>query len=579
MIHIKNICLSFGHQDIFDNISCTINSSDKIGLVGANGTGKSTLLKIIAKQQSVDSGSVAHTTKKIGYLPQEVVLTSTKTILEYVVESIKIDDETQIEAEKAEAKKILMGLGFSLKQMEQSIPTLSIGWKMRLLLGQLLIQKADFYLLDEPTNHLDIVTKQWLLKFLQRASFGYILVSHDKYFLNRACLKILELENANLIVYQGNYDLHKQQKEERLKIEFAAYEQQQKEISRKKRTIERFRAKATKAKMAQSMEKSLAKIELIKAPQSQQKISFSFPQPTTANRIVLQVNAVAHSFENKKIFESVNFEIERREKIALVAANGIGKTTLLSLVSGSLKLQQGSILVGDKVQLGIFEQNQDVALDTEKTVLETIQDGTQAITTKEIRSLLGSFMFSGDTVDKKVGVLSGGEKNRISMLKILVHNNNMLILDEPTNHLDIQSKEVLLEALKKYTGTILFVSHDQDFINRLATKIIELSQNGTRVYQGNYDDYLSQKDPQEEDKKRTKKNTTSSQKGQFEQRKELRRLENKIEKTEKKIKKLSDELETLTYGTYEFDKTYKILLEKQKTCQEDLKEWETLHDA
>ena len=581
MIYIKNLSLSFGQQDIFKNINCTINAHSKVGLVGANGSGKSTLLKIIAQQELPDDGFATVTSnKKLGYMPQEIVLNSEETILNHAFISIGEIEDTEKERVKSEIKRVLTGLGFSIDQMQHSVNTLSVGWKMRLFLGELLLKKADFYLFDEPTNHLDIVTKEWLLTFLQRAHFGFMLVSHDRYFINTLSSKIFELENGNLTIYQGNYDKYRKQKAENFERLKTSYEQQKKEMAQKKRTIERFRASASKSKMAKSMERALNKIEIIELPPSLHDVNFSFPPTTKANRIVLTAKNISHSFGDKQIFKNVSMEIERGEKVAIVAANGVGKTTLLNIISGSLPLQHGTKKLGDRVKLGIFEQNQEVILDPEKTIIETVESEAQNITSKEIRSLLGCFLFSGKTVDKKIKVLSGGEKNRVSMSKLLAQDTNVLILDEPTNHLDIQSKEILLKGLKKYSGTILFVSHDQDFINNLATRIIELTPNGASEYHGNYEDYLVQK---KNTRINSKENTESnnqenkvSQKEAHEARRIISKLEHKLTRIEQKMIKLSEQLEGLEYGTEKFKKIYDDLIKKEKEQDAVFEELEKL---
>ena len=584
MIQIKSLCLSFGAQKVFNNISFLINGHEKIGLVGLNGSGKSTLLKIIAKQQEPDSGSVQRTSnKKIGYMPQEVVLTSTKSVVDEVMSAIVIYDETETEATRAEAKKMLMGLGFSLYQMDQLVSDLSVGWRMRVVLAQLLMQKADFYLFDEPTNHLDIVTKEWFLNFLKKAPFGFLLVCHEPYFLDHVCTSILELEHGNGTSYKGNYSSYIHQKSERRAAMESAYVQQQKIIERKKETIARFKASASKASSAKSMQKSLEKIDLIELPPDNKKVDFKLPPILPSGRIVATISNVQHAFDSKKIFNNISFTVERNEKIALIAANGVGKTTLLNVIMGKYALQGGTITFGNDVSSAFFEQDQVRALDPEKTVFETMQHSATKATDLAIRSMLGSFLFTKDLIHKKTKVLSGGERNRLSMARVLLQQANFLILDEPTNHLDISSKEILLDALVQYKGTILFVSHDQGFINNLATHIIELTPNNAYKYNGNYDEYLTQKQfVEQEVEPITQKHSAPVQqkvkhsKDSSEHTKEVRRLEMQIDKLEKDINKLSEELGYHEYGTDEFTSRYEQIEALQRKHKIVLADWEEI---
>jgi ATP-binding cassette, subfamily F, member 3 len=581
MIRVENLCLDFGTQKVFNNISFLLNGNEKIGLVGLNGTGKSTLLKIIAGQQEPDKGIVQKSGhKKIGYMPQEVVLISTRSVVEEIMHSIEIYDETQVESMRAEAKRILMGLGFSTSQLEQPVNDLSVGWRMRVILAQLLMQKADFYLFDEPTNHLDIVTKQWFLNFLKQAKFGFMLVCHERYFLDNVCQSILELEHGNGTQYKGNYSSYLAQKEQRKQALQAAYTQQQKEITQKQMIIDKFKA-GTRSTAAKSMQKQLNKIERIELPPDIKKVDFKLPQVEQPGRTVVTVNNVAHAFEDKKIFNNVTFEIERNEKVAIIAANGVGKTTLLNIIMGKYKLQHGKINLGHNVNPAFFEQDQVSALNPEKTIFETMQEGAPKVTDLVIRNMLGSFLFTKDLINKKTKVLSGGERNRLSMAKVLLQKANFLILDEPTNHLDIPSKEILLDALKQYQGTILFVSHDQEFINELATHIIELTPSGAFKYTGNYNDYLNHKQFIENQEKETNKANSNSVKDKpkqnnFEQKKEIRRLENQIEKTEKEIAQLSKELENYQYGSPQFNERYERIGELNKKYKLLMADWEKL---
>lgn len=528
MINAYNITLNFGGQKIFNALSFVCGAHDRVGLVGRNGSGKSTLLKVIAGQQRLDEGSVSIIRgRNIAYLPQDVVLQSDKSILDETCTAFKDISELQQEqkrleeeletstdstdlleqyahvceqllhsdadAMQAEAKKILIGLGFKQDQFNDPVATLSGGWKMRITLAKLLLQKADFYLLDEPTNHLDIVAQEWFLQFLKSASFGFMIVCHDRYFLNELCTSILELENGKGTFYNGNYASYERQKEHNLALLEAAFATQQKEIKQKTETIERFRAKANKAAMAQSMIKALDKIERIEIPPRLAEIHFTFPPVQQAGRVVLTVNDVAQSFKNKKIFEHVSCEIERGMKVAIIAANGVGKTTLFNIIIGKLPVQHGTIHYGHNVHAAIFDQDQTQSLDMDRTILENLLGSAPTTTEQKVRAFAGSFLLGKDAIDKKIKVLSGGEKNRVGMIKVLLQNANLLLLDEPTNHLDIQSKDILLKALQSYQGTMLFVSHDHDFVTHLATDILELRADGATMYHGNYELYLYRK--------------------------------------------------------------------------------------
>jgi ATP-binding cassette subfamily F protein 3 len=612
MITLQNISLSFGEQTVFDSISYNIDKSDRLGLVGLNGSGKSTLLKAIAGHMEVDSGVISiQKNCTIGYMPQEVVLHSNKSIFEETFSAFEeintlllrekkleknLDDERiksacsimieqyarlqeelmhhDVEKAKIDTKKILAGLGFD--DIEKPISSLSVGWKMRVVLAKLLLQKADFYLFDEPTNHLDIVAKDWFLQFLKTSSFGFVLVCHDRYFLENACKKIVEIEHGELTTYDGNYSVYEKQKEKNIGEREAAAERQKKDIERKMKTVERFRASASKAKMAQAMLKKIKKIEPIKVAQKSKTMSFSFPPVERSGKVVLTVENLSHNFDEKRVFSDVSFEIERGERVAIVAPNGVGKTTLFNIITGKLQKQFGEIRFGYRVFPAFFEQEQDKVLGAENTVLQEVESGCRDSETRAlVRKFLGAFLFSGEEVDKKIRVLSGGEKNRVAMTKVLLQHANFLLLDEPTNHLDIQSKGILVNALKQYEGAMLFVSHDRDFLDKLSTRILELRSDGVTSYYGNYESYLYQKSEHSVDKQKvTKKVKVKNNKTEYEERKKINKLEKKIERLEQKIEALNKKLESFKYGTKDFELVYRQLLETQKTLEESMEEWE-----
>lgn len=627
MINGYNVCLEMVEQVIFDDISFVFDHNQRIGLVGRNGSGKSTLLKVIAGKQQLDEGSVSiQKNKSIAYLSQDVVLNSDKSIIEETYTSfahiaVLLEEQKAIEAQldnaddldelleryaivcekllhidqegmRAEAKKVLMGLGFKSEQFDESVATLSVGWKMRIVLAKLLLQKADFYLFDEPTNHLDIVAKEWFLQFLKRAPFGFVLVCHDRYFLNQLCTEIFELERGKGKLYVGDYNHYETQKAHDEALLEMQYKNQQREIKQKTETIERFKAKASKAAMAQSMLKALDKVERIELPPKSPDINFNFPPLQQSGSVVLTVEDVAHSFGSKEIFKNVSFEVQKGQKIALVASNGVGKTTLFNLIAQKLPLGSGKITVGYNVSSAVFDQDQTAALMMDKTILENITEFCPKATEQKIRAFAGSFLFTKDSINKKVGVLSGGEKNRVGMIKVLLQNANLLLLDEPTNHLDIQSKDILLTALQAYQGTILFVSHDQDFVNKLATDIVELSVDGAKEYQGNYELYLYQKQQeaqrsqQQQDttlsKKMNDKKESSSAKAvvDIQQKKmlsssELKALERTVQKLEHEISKVENSFAELTFGSAQFNAAQKKLADLKKELEVALAAWES----
>lgn len=615
MIKIDQATLNFKTQTVFDEISLTINPSQKIGLVGANGAGKSTLLKILAGQQHFDSGRVnvsGGTT--IAYLPQEITLNSVKTVLaealtvfrdypawqreQELEQLLKSDPDNQTYGAEfaqivsqlhdhdfaqsvAETKQILMGLGFTEQQFSQTVDTLSVGWRMRISLAKLLLQKASFYLFDEPTNHLDLIAKTWFLKFLEQADFGFLLVCHDRAFLEQACDQIIELANSKATIYHGNYSQYLVQKEENLERLQSAYDRQQKELAHKRAIADRFKAKASKAKMAQSILKKLDKVEVIELPNANRKIAIQLPTPPSAGRIALTVKGVGHSFGNKRIFQNVNFEIESGQKVALIAPNGTGKTTLFNLICRKLNLQTGVITPGHNVVPAIFEQDQNIALDHRKIIFDEVKYNCPNVTDQAIRTMLGGFLFSNADAYKPINVLSGGEKNRVSMVKVLLSNANLLLLDEPTNHLDIPTKEILLEALKSYKGTILFVSHDHDFVNQLATHTAFLTPDAAHLYEGSYEDYLSQQEgnlSKSKSGKLAKNVDNAAADASYDLRKQSRNLERQIERLEQDIAQLEEGYADLEYGTPEFDQqTVKVNNVKRKLAQ-IMQEWESLQE-
>ncbi|MDF2577121.1 MAG: ATPase component of transporter with duplicated ATPase domain [Chlamydiales bacterium] len=630
MIQLNHITLSLGLRTIFDDLNCSIPTSKRIGLVGRNGAGKSTLLKVINKQQEIDSGHILLSKQlRIAYMPQESILNSNKTImaeaLSHVGNWIALEQElaalelldtlsldqmqhyallhqelANIDRNKIQSKveSVLLGLGFVAEQFEQCVQELSVGWKMKLLLAKLLLQEADFYLFDEPTNHLDIVSKQWFLEFLKNSESGFLLVTHDRYFLDQICEMTIEIDQGKAYTFQGNYTEYLKYKAEQKELKLQAMEQQQKEIAKKQAVIERFRFKASKAKMVQSMVKALDKVERITCDSDLPEVHFSFPAAQPSGKSVIKTSQLSYAFDQKQIFKNISFEIERGEKVAIIAPNGAGKTTLFNLIIGKYPLQQGQVLFGHNVTYAIFEQDQTQVFNPNHTILEEVISRTPGVPELSIRNFLGAFLFPGDDVYKKIGVLSGGEKNRVAIVCVLLQKANFLLLDEPTNHLDLVTKEILMRALQQFEGTVLYVSHDQDFLNETATQLLELTPKGILHYPGNYESYLwykrSQASAQTIEATKPKAQTavskqehtkfeptftgTSSQKEIYLLKKELTQVETRIDRLEKELTKFTNHFETLNYGTTDYQQALTKVEELQKLLQVEMTRWEEIQE-
>jgi ATP-binding cassette, subfamily F, member 3 len=537
MIQLSGAGKRFGHKLLFENTDWLITPRDRIGLVGGNGTGKSTLMKVLAGLDSFDYGSliVAKGTTA-GYLPQDGLSLSGRTVfaecmavftelhamereLETLTHQISELDHASPEyadvadryhslehefrtrdgySIEAEVGRVLMGLGFRKEDWERQTDEFSGGWQMRLALAKLLLQKPNLLLLDEPTNHLDLEARNWLEEYLHDYPYALVLISHDRYFLDVVVNKIAEIWNKRFWFYTGNYDKFLTQKTARNEQLQAAYKNQRDRIEQLEVFINRFRYQATKAKQVQSRIKELEKIERIEVPPEEKTIHFSFPQPKPSGRIVAEFEGVAKSYAKadggeKEVFRDVNFLIERGDRIALVGVNGAGKSTLIKLLAGTEAATRGEFRLGHNVQADYFAQDQYKELDADARMIDDLGNASPGSTQTELRSLLGCFLFSEDDVFKKIGVLSGGERGRYALLRLLLHPANFLLLDEPTNHLDMRAKDVLLDALMKYTGTVVFVSHDRYFIDKLATRVFEIGEGKVEVYPGNYEDYLWRK--------------------------------------------------------------------------------------
>ncbi|HTS75836.1 MAG TPA: ABC-F family ATP-binding cassette domain-containing protein [Bryobacteraceae bacterium] len=532
MIQLQAAGKRFGHKLLFENCDWLITPKERTGLVGANGTGKTTLLKILAGMESLDYGTLSMQRGITqGYLPQDGLSLSGRTIfaecmnvfsdlreMEKELETLHhklaeldpdgaeysaaadrlhhIDTEFRNRdgyAIEAQVGTVLDGLGFRKEDWERRTEEFSGGWQMRIALAKLLLQKPNMLLLDEPTNHLDLEARNWLEEYLSNYPYAYVLISHDRYFLDVTVNKTVEIWNKQVHFYSGNYDSYLRQKEERRSQLEAAYRNQRERIEQLEAFINRFRYQATKAKQVQSRIKELEKIERIEIPPDEHTIHFSFPQPKPSGRIVAEFKDVAKSYGAKHVFSGANFIIERGDRIALVGINGAGKSTMIKLLAGTEPLTSGSYTLGHNALPDYFAQDQYKELDPEARMLDDLSNASRSATLTELRTLLGCFLFSEDDVFKRIGVLSGGERNRYALARMLLAPSNFLLLDEPTNHLDMRAKDVLLEALSRYSGTVVFVSHDRYFIDKLATRVFEIEDGHVHVFPGNYEDYLWRK--------------------------------------------------------------------------------------
>ena len=533
MIQLSGAGKRFGPKFLFENLNWLITPKDRAGLVGANGSGKTTLLKILAGLETLDYGGIGITRGiSAGYLPQDGLSLSGRTVfaecmsvfsslqeMEQEMEDLTrkmseldpagpeyaqvADRFHQIDSEfrnrdgyaiEAQVGTVLAGLGFPHSEWQRRTEHFSGGLQMRIALAKLLLERPNVLLLDEPTNHLDLEARNWLEQYLTDYPFAYVLISHDRYFLDVTVDKIVEIWNRGVHFYSGNYEKYLQQKQERTDQLEAAYRNQRERIEQLEAFINRFRYQATKAKQVQSRIKELDKIERIELPAEEKTIHFSFPQPKPSGRIVAEFQNVSKSYGDKFVFGGVNFIIERGDRIALVGVNGAGKSTLIKLLAGIEPLSTGEYRLGHNAQVDYFAQDQYKELDPNARMLDDLQGMAPRSTNTELRSLLGCFLFSEDDVFKRIGVLSGGERNRYALARMLLQPSNFLLLDEPTNHLDLRAKDVLLESLEKFTGTVVFVSHDRYFIDKLATRVFEIGSGEVQIFPGNYEDYLWRKE-------------------------------------------------------------------------------------
>ena len=585
ILSCNNLTKSFGVESILENISFTVNEGDKIGVIGVNGTGKTTLFKIISGIYGYDSGEI-YTSKdcEIGYLEQNTNFYSDNTIFTEVLEVfsdlIKMEEDLRkMECEisdkssetnspdlqklmdnyshklelfqnsngygyKSEAKGVLKGLGFNDDELEKPIKILSGGEKTRVLLAKLLLKKPTLLLLDEPTNHLDSDALEWLELFLKQYKGTVILISHDRYFLDQSVNRIFEIHNKKLKAYNGNYSYYVEKSAIDKEIERKTYEDQQKEIKKQEESIERLKAygREKHLKRARSKEKALSKIEVLDKPDGERKrAKIKFIPAVESGNDVLAVRDVEMSFPDKVLFKDLNLDIYRGEKVALIGPNGAGKSTLFKIIMNELEPMQGEVKFGTNVNTAYFHQEQKT-LNLDNTVIDEIWDSNPHLTQTEVRNMLGAFLFENEDVFKRISSLSGGERARVAILKLILSQSNFLLLDEPTNHLDIDSKEVLEEALVNYTGTIFTISHDRYFLNKVVDKILVLGENGVTEYLGNYDYYIEKKRQLSEMNK--EENTETKTKTQLKEEKRKEKEQREIERRSKnKIKKLEDDIE------------------------------------
>src|SRR5579864_1748772 len=532
MIQLQAAGKRFGHKLLFENFDWLITPKERTGLVGANGTGKSTLLKILCGMETVDYGVVSFPKNvRLGYLPQDGLSLTERTVFAECMTVFSSLKEMELELEglhqsladldpsspeysaaadrlhhidnefrnrdgyalEAQVGAVLDGLGFRKEDWTRRTEEFSGGWQMRLALAKLLLEKPNLLLLDEPTNHLDLEARNWLETYLANYPHAYVLVSHDRYFQDITVNRTVEIWNKRVQFYSGNYESYLEQKEERRNQLEAAYRNQRERIEQLEAFISRFRAQATKAKQVQSRIKELEKIERIEIPPDEKTIHFSFPQPKPSGRVVAEFKDVSKNYGPKHVFSGASFIIERGDRIALVGINGAGKSTMIKLLAGTEPLTSGSYALGHNALPDYFAQDQYKELNPQRRMIDDLSDAAPRSTQTQLRTLLGCFLFSADDVFKQIGVLSGGERNRYALARMLLAPSNFLLLDEPTNHLDMRAKDVLLESLSKYSGTIVFVSHDRYFIDNLATRIFEIEDGHVHIFPGNYEDYLWRK--------------------------------------------------------------------------------------
>ena len=629
MLNVHNLSVSFQGEYLFEEVAFMLNGGDRVGLIGKNGAGKSTMLKLLAREIKPDSGIIATDKEvRIGFLKQDIDFVKGRTILEEAYQAfeeikrleLQLDDihhqletRTDYESEayhdllnnlsdythhyeliggyqyQGDTEKVLLGLGFKRDDFNKLTDTFSGGWRMRIELAKLLLQNNDILLLDEPTNHLDIESIIWLEQFLTTYSGAVVIVSHDKMFLDNVTNRTIEISVGKIYDYPKPYSKFLELRQEIREQQLASQKNQEKKIQQTEKLIEKFRAKASKASMAQSLIKKLDKIERIEVDEEDNAVmNVRFPVSITPGKVVLEIDRVSKSYGEKQVLQEVSLLVERGSKIAFVGQNGQGKTTLAKMIVGEIPYE-GTIKLGHNVQLGYFAQNQADYLDGEITVLDTMYNAANDTNRIKVRDILGSFLFRGDEVDKKVKVLSGGERNRLALAKMLLSDFNVLVMDEPTNHLDIKSKNVLKKALQQFEGTLIIVSHDRDFLQGLTDKVYEFKDRHLKEYLGDIDFYLEQRAAAnfreiEQSKEaatvvETKNVATTDEKLSFEQQKQQKSVQNKLNKIENNITLLEKELkemDILMGEQVQSDVFYKEYEQKKQMLEDLMTEWEAL---
>jgi len=528
MIHVENLNKAYGERVLFDDVSWHVKKNDRIGLAGPNGAGKTTLLKMLAGLEEADSGSIRMASSTtIGYLPQDGIVHAGRTVHEEVVlafgELLKLKEEQHKIEESLESATadgdhdalliryadvterfkhlggyeidgriadVLKGLGFTLADEKRNTEEFSGGWQMRIALAKLLLARPNLLLMDEPTNHLDLPARNWLEEYLHDYPGSVVLVSHDRYFLDATVKRITQVELRTLTDYHGNYSKYLVEHAARMERLRESHRRQKEEIEKQESFINKFRYTATKARQVQSRIKQLDKVELIEIPPERKKIRFKFPDAPKPGRVVLELKGVTKVYGEHRVLDGIDLTVERGDRIALVGPNGAGKSTLMRILAGVDQPDGGARLPGHQVVTDYFAQDQAAVLNPTRTVYEEMSSSSPMTMVPMLRNILGSFLFSGDDIYKKVGVLSGGERNRLALAKMLLNPSNLMLLDEPTNHLDLDSKEVLLEALNDYHGTLIFVSHDRYFVDKLAGKVIDVGGGQAPMYPGGYEDFI-----------------------------------------------------------------------------------------
>jgi len=636
VLSVNHLDIRYGEKHLFKDISAVVHPGDRIGLAGVNGTGKSTLMKIMASVITADDGVLSKSKQfTVAYLPQEPeLINSGRTLFDEAVQSFAELLELQKEAEtlnerladldgsdgaidailqrqgeiqqildnsdiytiRAQTEKVLFGLGFSKADLEAEVSSFSGGWIMRLLLAKMLLESPSLLLLDEPTNHLDLASLTWLESFLQDYHGALVIISHDRTFLDRTTSQTWELSLGRLTTYKGNYSHYIKDKEERRRIEKASYDNQQAQIRQTMRFVERFRAKSTKARQVQSKLKQLDRMELVELAEEEHSIKFTFPQAPHSGRDVLMVDRIGKAFGEKTVFSGMDLQLQRGDKVAVVGVNGAGKSTMLKILAGNLQPDSGTRRLGSGVQVTYFGQHQAQELAPGFTVLESLSHVAGDMTMTRMRSLLGAFLFRGEDVDKKVSVLSGGEKSRLALARMIAVPANCMLLDEPTNHLDMLSQEVLQDAMRQYDGTIVVVSHNRYFVDCFVNKVLEIKDGRATIYDGNVTEYLELQErlalkeaaiaetqeppetngPVKAESKKDKRRREAQRRQKRQQLagpwlKELREAESKVEKLE--LRKDDLEAQLADPDLYQDQQAWSEVNRKYNDCTRRLDRW------